>query len=92
MKMKIVKSRAYTFWHNSDENYDSSIVSWTRTEAGEVVYGVIAEDETTAVIATNLTYEQLVEFYMNEFDFHPGHASYVAEVAAIAAAEKAYNT
>ena len=88
MKMKIVKSRAYTFWHNSDENYDSSSVSWTRTEAGEVVYGVIAEDETTVVIATDLTYEQLVELYMNEFDFHPGDALAVAEIAE----EKAYNT
>lgn len=86
--MKIVKARAYTFLHSSDQYYDSSSISWTRTEAGEVVYGVIAEDETTAIIATNLTYEQLVELYMNEFDFNPGDAFYVADVAE----EKAYNT
>ena len=88
MKMKIVKSRAYTVLHSSDQYYDSSSISWTYIGAGEVVYGVIAEDETTAVIATNLTYEQLVELYMNEFDFHPGDAFHVADVAA----EKAYNT
>ena len=88
MKMKIVKARAYTVLHSSDQWYDSSSISWTRTEAGEVVYGVIAEDETTVVIATDLTYEQLVELYMNEFDFHPGDALAVAEIAE----EKAYNT
>ena len=86
--MKIVKARAYTVKHTSDQNYDSSSISWTRTETGEVVYGVIAEDETTAVIATDLTYEQLVELYINELDFHPCDAFYVAQVAE----EKAYNT
>lgn len=88
MKMKIVKARAYTVQHTGHENYDSSSISWTRTETGEVVYGVIAEDETTAVIATNLTYEQLVELYIDEFDFNPGDAIDVALVAE----EKAYNT
>ena len=88
MKMKIVKARAYTVKHTSGQNYDSSSISWTRTKTGEVVYGVITEDETTAIIATDLTYEQLVELYMNEFDFHPGDAFYVADVAE----EKAYNT
>ena len=89
--MKIVKARAYTVKHTGYQNYDSSSISWTRTktgEVGEVVYGVIAEDETTAVIATDLTYEQLVELYIDELDFHPGDAFYVAQVAE----EKAYNT
>lgn len=86
--MKIVKSRAYTVKHTSYQNYDSSSISWTRTETGEVVYGVITEDETTAVIATDLTYEQLVELYIDELDFHPSDAFYVAQVAE----EKAYNT
>ena len=89
--MKIVKARAYTVKHTSDQNYDSSSISWTRTKTGEVVevvYGVIAEDETTAVIATDLTYEQLVELYFNELDFHLGDAIDVAQVAE----EKSYNT
>lgn len=86
--MKIVKARAYTVKHTGDQYYDSSSISWTRTKTGEVVYGVITEDETTAVIATDLTYEQLVELYINEFGFHPGDAFYVADVAY----EKSHNT
>lgn len=87
--MKIVKARAYTVKHSSYQYYDSSSISWTRTEeASEAVYGVIAEDETTAIIATNLTYEQLVELYINEFGFNQCDAFDVAERAA----EKAYNT